>query len=31
MGSMKEALALISGLALYGPVAHNMAGGPGDK
>lgn len=31
MGSIKGALALISGLALYGLVAHNMTGGPGDK
>ena len=31
MGSMKGALALLSGLALYGLVAHNMAGGPGDN
>ncbi|MDG1540723.1 MAG: hypothetical protein P8Q46_04145 [Candidatus Thalassarchaeaceae archaeon] len=31
MGAMKEPLALLSGLALYGLVAHNMAGGPGDN
>jgi len=31
MGAMKGALALLSGLALYGLVAHNMAGGPGDN
>ncbi len=31
MGAMKGALALLSGLVLYGLVAHNMAGGPGDN
>lgn len=31
MGATKGALALLSGLALYGLVAHNMVGGPGDN